>query len=52
VVSPRPMEYWMATTDPKDNREMSELLKKMPLEQAVKRLAENFPHGISTKGVM
>lgn len=52
VVSPSPMEYWMATTDPKDNREMSELLKKMPLEQAVKRLAENFPHGISTKGGM
>ncbi|MFY9412774.1 MAG: ATP-binding protein, partial [Dethiobacteria bacterium] len=46
TVVPSPMEYWMATTDPADNREMGEALKKHNLEEALKILAENYPHGV------
>lgn len=45
TVMPSPMEYWMATTDPNDNREMSEMLKKHKLEEALKILAREYPHG-------
>jgi len=49
VVMPSPMEYWMATTDPNDNREMAEMLKKYRLEEALKELAREYPHGISQR---
>lgn len=45
-IIPSPMEYWMATTDPNDNREMEELLKKYKLEDALKILAQQYPHGV------
>ena len=45
-IIPSPMEYWMATTDPNDNREMEELLKKHKLEDALKILAQQYPHGV------
>jgi len=45
-IVPSPMEYWMATTDPNDNREMEELLKKYKLEDALKILAQQYPHGV------
>lgn len=45
-IIPSPMEYWMATTDPNDNREMEELLKKHKLEDALKILAGQYPHGV------
>jgi len=46
---PSPMEYWMATTDPNDNREMAEMLKKYRLEEALKELAREYPHGVSQR---
>jgi len=49
VVMPSPMEYWMATTDPNDNREMAEMLKKYRLEEALKELAREYPHGVSQR---
>lgn len=49
VVMPSPMEYWMATTDPNDNREMTEMLKKYRLEEALKELAREYPHGTSQR---
>jgi len=49
VVMPSPMEYWMATTDPNDNREMTEMLKKYRLEEALKELAREYPHGVSQR---
>jgi len=49
VIMPSPMEYWMATTDPNDNREMTEMLKKYRLEEALKELAREYPHGVSQR---
>jgi hypothetical protein len=49
VIIPSPMEYWMATTDPNDNREMTEMLKKYRLEEALKELAREYPHGVSQR---
>lgn len=49
VIMPSPMEYWMATTDPNDNREMTEMLGKHGLEEALKMLAKEFPHGTSQR---
>lgn len=47
VIVPSPVEYWLATTDPADNRELTEALKKHGLEEALKILSREYPHGAS-----
>jgi hypothetical protein len=45
---PSPVEYWMATTDPKDKEIMANYLSQgIPLPEALKSLAEKYPHGVA-----
>ena len=50
VVESTPLEYWIATTDPKDLAALDELAAKSPDEshiQRLQRLAEKYPHGVA-----
>lgn len=50
VVESTPLEYWIATTDPKDLAAVDEFTTKFPEEshiQRLQRLAEIYPHGVA-----
>lgn len=50
VVESTPLEYWIATTDPKDLAEVDRLTAETPQQNHIQRLqwlAEKYPHGIA-----
>lgn len=50
VVESTPLEYWIATTDPKDLAEVDGLTAETPQQNHIQRLqwlAEKYPHGIA-----
>lgn len=50
VVESTPLEYWIATTDPKDLAEVDRLTTETPQQNHIQRLqwlAEKYPHGIA-----
>lgn len=50
-ISPSPIEYWLSTSDAKDNAYLLGLEKNLGLEGALKEAAENFPFGLGGKEV-
>jgi type IV secretory pathway VirB4 component len=50
VIETTPLEYWIATTDPKDLARIEEEMNKCPGAEPVailKALSEKFPHGVA-----
>lgn len=50
VVESTPLEYWIATTDPKDLAEVDRLTSETPQQnhiERLQRLSEKYPHGIA-----
>lgn len=50
VIESTPLEYWIATTDPKDLAEVDRLTTETPQQNHIQRLqwlAEKYPHGIA-----
>ncbi|MBS1983081.1 MAG: ATP-binding protein [Bdellovibrionales bacterium] len=50
VIESTPLEYWIATTDPKDLAEIDRAEKEYPGESSferLQRLAQNFPNGVA-----
>jgi hypothetical protein len=45
---PTPLEYWLATSDAKDNEEIEKRNKtNKSLKEIILELAEEYPYGIS-----